>query len=1245
MYFYSTGEWTDLAQRLSSVSESSPTLNTQVRKQAQCAAGMSSPAGPQPSQTRFLSRWIPSSSRAGVFLGGSPGEVGSLQSSCGSVAQEVSLDDSFCSQFAPLPASCSSSLDSAAPKASETDPGAEPSSSELDGVRSILKKPQELPLIEKLEQLKQLQQRMQEQLKAHQQEQLQKLQSEQQKLLGMVQTGAEYSQEKQPYSKTTNMLQPLQTASTLSNPQCSVPWGQITRQQEAAKALGKNVSSMWDYQPSVKQSRSGHDVEEDASHEDEDASHEEESLQSTIEDQSVHGQDSTTELQDRPIRSANTGKTFEEMLEEQLKLENEKLNKSVLAETVKVKRPFLRRGEGLSRFTRGKAAGPSRERTAHSSTKSTLCLDPPTSQGQSTRPHHQSSAPKKPSLKSTASTNVVIQRKTAVLNKENLPQNKVVVPTKATKAARAPVLGAHQGQNVSAGALQHLSKSYRRPDPQQKIIYDTVDDVSKEKSFRHGENTVDPSAHVAENSFEVWLAERGEHWDKEHQRECVELGEFELLERAADELSFSSSSSFICTLLRRDHRRLSSTPVKSPQQPKLPGHRQDDPTSPVQRSGSNVQQVLPDLPVDKVAVSMKQIVAINESSEDEDKADEVSDVSLCSSSEFQQTTFGPSQPFSHCFKVSQALPYNKHSYEDRDRPASREDEEQNNGDSTLVDVKGHVDFDDDDTWSELEDLPCVSTKTNEQAGRALKRKVAVSKGAEPDASSASSLDHEPEPPPTCQLVAKLFPALKPKPSPPPPPVVQDNEQATAQSRLLRERLVELETEIERFKTENAALSRLRQENEGIRENLRKERAEFQQKMADDLAKWEEFKREENKKLLRDKKLFEKHAAAVRARPDKQERDEIQSLKQQLNTLQEDLRKREVRWTSTHHRLRQQVDALSAENTALRDQVRMMEKLRLTAWKNAECVHERERPAASSSSTTAQKRTQSKSPSCSIKSSCSNTSNRRESPELKNPPKAAVMSSSARSAACNSKLQNMQRQKEPCPVAGPFPISDRQTPPEGRDHESNAESSPEPDSPGAATEQSQIEQEEITHMDGKIEKVLPDGGRLIIFPNGTRKELSADGLSIKVTFFNGDIKHIMPDQRVIYYYAGAQTTHTTYPDGMEVLQFPNNQIEKHFPDGRKEITFPDQTVKNLHPDGREESVLADGTIIQQNPDGSKEIQFNTGQRELHTADFKRREYPDGTVKTVYSDGRQETRYPSGRMRLKDPQGRVVMDTKT
>lgn len=49
---------------------------------------------------------------------------------------------------------------------------------------------------------------------------------------------------------------------------------------------------------------------------------------------------------------------------------------------------------------------------------------------------------------------------------------------------------------------------------------------------------------------------------------------------------------------------------------------------------------------------------------------------------------------------------------------------------------------------------------------------------------------------------------------------------------------------------------------------------------------------------------------------------------------------------------------------------------------------------------------------------------------------------------------------------------------------------------------------------QIEKVLAGGDRLITFPNGTRKEVSADGLTVKVTFFNGDTKQITADQRVV-----------------------------------------------------------------------------------------------------------------------------------
>lgn len=42
---------------------------------------------------------------------------------------------------------------------------------------------------------------------------------------------------------------------------------------------------------------------------------------------------------------------------------------------------------------------------------------------------------------------------------------------------------------------------------------------------------------------------------------------------------------------------------------------------------------------------------------------------------------------------------------------------------------------------------------------------------------------------------------------------------------------------------------------------------------------------------------------------------------------------------------------------------------------------------------------------------------------------------------------------------------------------------------------------------------------------------------------------------IYYYADAKTTHTTYPDGLEVLQFSNGQIGKEIIQPNQLPTLP------------------------------------------------------------------------------------------
>uniref|UniRef100_A0A3B4TH17 Centromere protein J C-terminal domain-containing protein n=1 Tax=Seriola dumerili TaxID=41447 RepID=A0A3B4TH17_SERDU len=151
-----------------------------------------------------------------------------------------------------------------------------------------------------------------------------------------------------------------------------------------------------------------------------------------------------------------------------------------------------------------------------------------------------------------------------------------------------------------------------------------------------------------------------------------------------------------------------------------------------------------------------------------------------------------------------------------------------------------------------------------------------------------------------------------------------------------------------------------------------------------------------------------------------------------------------------------------------------------------------------------------------------------------------------------------------------------------------------------------------------------------FTNRTEKDISAEQKTKTVAFVNGDIKHILEDGKVVYYYAGSQTTHTTYPSGLEILHFPNKQIERRHPGGKREILFPDQTIMYLEPDGSERTIFSDGTVVHLSPSGEKVVDFPNGQTELHTRQYKRREYPDGTVKTVYANGRQETKYASERV---------------
>ncbi|XP_009701196.1 PREDICTED: centromere protein J [Cariama cristata] len=1316
------------------------------------------------SEQNFIAHWMSNSSRAGVLLDPSftgskinkenlfsgpesntafPAEVLRLSDSC-----SVS-DDSLCEESG---SSCT--LQECTTETSFPAAACNVETSKSDFVHGEVdsqNKPDHSdPLLQKLEQLKELQQQKREQLKKQQMEQLQRLMEEQQKLLSMVsgQTavlGCALKAESQkprpgdsvglttlhqlPSSGYQNILEDRAYAPIVSPRAQDCDFLQKLNNNECTSSLKNSLSGV---SACEKQGKNMWCPEQKMEILTESEDHRIDPLCVEIANLSENSSGRKhlwTNTEERPIKAAiqENKQTFEEFLEEQIQLEERRLeqtqklqetNGSAIQKPV-IRQPFLKRGEGLTRFTNAK----SKIRKIGENT-----------------PKLQQRASDDRNIKvdrSQIQKKIMLPGKKLVSGNSFAPCKKYNHPDKAKRCAlqKTLVLRNHNGKNTLP--LETRMQPGKNHDGQMRDSFpseinnkienkENIVEFAKSHTSKIGNklpgrekpqlscelasgfsNSKCPVGHPvkdSELSFEVSFQNKLENWEKEKEKENLELDEFLFLEQAADEISFSSNSSFVQRILDQDQqnlkgRRMSSTPIKAKQQQVKAlavelinkQNKKADCTTQGNIDDGAVMHAVPNSAfrmqdplskTDRVIFSASSMTAApafksNQWIVNEDKGEGNGDATTDSESEFETTLKHENEDAKASFLSHRESDPECFDYGDSVTDISRESK---NGDADLglsdkecsalskqkirkasehqrgmsCISRSKFEFDDERTWSDLDenyvnsDFPEKYTKIPLQTdfssqnnttvpGKAIKRKVA-SKGGD-EMSKESAVDSDSTGPPVSNLMMKLFPSLKPKQKAGchseheiKSNVEQEPGGNTVPSQVLRERLTELETEIERFRAENTTLTKLREEREHALAIIRKEIAAFQQQKARELAEIEEYKKKEIKKLQKERKVFEKYTTEVRAIPDKKERDEIQALKQQIAQLQDNLKRKEAKWSTTHRRLKDQIEALENENMELKEEVKIMERFRLEAWKKAEAAGSKRKIENSGM-----------------------TLRRAESCLPNRGPKSQTASPLLPVQNCikiNGKSCSQAKGKlSITPALGP--ASDRsnsETMTALEDSSRNFMVDTAPNeahvsllSGPACTDSEEIERE-TAYPDGKVEKVLKNGCHLIFFPNGTWKKVGSDGKTVTITFFNGDVKQVMPDQTVIYYYADAKTTHTTYSDGLEVLQFSNGQIEKHYPDGKKEITFPDQTIKNLFTDGQEESIFPDGTIVRIQRDGSKTIEFNNGQRELHTSQFKRREYPDGTVKTVYVNGQQETKYVSGRVRVKDKDGNVIMDTK-
>ena len=104
-------------------------------------------------------------------------------------------------------------------------------------------------------------------------------------------------------------------------------------------------------------------------------------------------------------------------------------------------------------------------------------------------------------------------------------------------------------------------------------------------------------------------------------------------------------------------------------------------------------------------------------------------------------------------------------------------------------------------------------------------------------------------------------------------------------------------------------------------------------------------------------------------------------------------------------------------------------------------------------------------------------------------------------------------------------------------------------------------------------------------------MSADGATVRVFYYNGDLKESHSSGLVKYLYSASNTWHTTQADGAEVTEFSNGQrevrlglvrytyytpyvVQERAVDGTLTISFIDGSTKIIATDGEENITFPD-----------------------------------------------------------------------
>lgn len=392
-------------------------------------------------------------------------------------------------------------------------------------------------------------------------------------------------------------------------------------------------------------------------------------------------------------------------------------------------------------------------------------------------------------------------------------------------------------------------------------------------------------------------------------------------------------------------------------------------------------------------------------------------------------------------------------------------------------------------------------------------------------------------------------------------LIQQKNVLVKRNELLQSHLKRLETEIQTYQKENALLIKMKQEHEMQKNVLEREREEMEAKLQDERVRMEVYFHDERMKIKEKQEQLERRMKEAQ-KPTRKDRDEVIRLNDRISQLEAEVKAKEVKHGSAQARLRTQIrtlekqvheqkleyDVMKRENKRLEG-----ENVRLRRENNSKMLLEINKNIAKLASTAPTTPTT----------------------DMPAPIKREIMNRSAKSTVV-AKVVSHFPEKSSKVLSKSFPDKN----PRGSCTESEIENGFDDDEedhfnnnvPTSTTASSYFKapattnakprtspiqsnykkhsnissnnnnstlgtSSTITTADARREILNADGSKDIYYPNGNLKKISADGMIIRMMYFNKDIKETnIHDGTIKYYYAANNSWETTYVDGKQVLEF-------------------------------------------------------------------------------------------------------------